>query len=574
MRGHGLAQAGGVLRFRKRPTSDSETNPEQGDLRFRALAETAPDAIITIDTDSVIQSVNPATERIFGWTAEEMIGQPLTLIMPERLRTAHSHGMARYLKTGERHIPWTSVPLPACTRDGREISIEVSFGEFQHEGQRVFSGFLRDVTDRVNERRLLQDTRAQLEATLVSLEERVAEAEAARQAADVANAAKSQFLATMSHELRTPLNAIAGYVELLETELRGPLTEPQRADLARVRKAQGRLLALINDVLNFARLDAGHVEFMLRDVDVAGMACALGTLVEPQVTAKRLRYECDAGEPGVIVCADEQKLEQILLNLLSNAVKFTPEGGTVTVSVEADPLEVHIRVRDTGVGIPADRHAVVFEPFVQVDSTLSRAHEGTGLGLSISRELAIAMGGRITLESEEGSGSVFTLTLPRGGPSATRGQPLRNSLGATLTRDALRVVQRLAERLRADSDTPDVSESELEDHLPALLTDLGQLLQILDGGQPGVVPLVEDSTRIQDVIVRLHAAQRRRLGWSRTLFAREFDALAEESANALRRDASLGRGDGVEDTIALMQVLLDDAKSRGLRAFADAQSPA
>ena len=553
--------------------SHSAPASDHDDLVFRALAETSPDAIITIGADSVIRSVNAATERIFGWPASALVGQPLTMLMPERMRPGHAEGVARYLRTGKRHIPWTSVPLPACTRDGREISIEVSFGEFEVNGERVFSGFLRDVTERAHERATLQRTKAELEEVLVTLKERVGEAEAARRAADVANSAKSQFLATMSHELRTPLNAIAGYVELLETELRGPLTEPQRADLARVRKAQGRLLALVNDVLNFARLDAGHVEFDVRELDVTELVCALGALVEPQVSAKQLRYDCDPGEPGLRICADEQKLEQMLLNLLSNAVKFTPQGGAVTVRVAADPSEVHVRVCDTGVGIAPDRLDAVFEPFVQVDSSLTRAHEGTGLGLSISQELARAMGGRITVESEEGRGSTFTISLPRGGSGAGREGPGVRSLGAVLTSDSLRIIRRVAARLRHDPRVPPVTEAELEDHLPALVSDLGQLVQIVDRGPPNANALVEDSVRIQEVIVRLHAAQRRRLGWTSELLAREFELVAEEATNAVRRGASADETSDVDDTLAFIRVVLDDARALGLLTLVARSDP-
>ncbi|MEO6527447.1 MAG: PAS domain S-box protein, partial [Gemmatimonadaceae bacterium] len=310
------------------------------DRRYRVLAETAPDAIITLDEDSCILSVNPAAERIFGWRAAEMTGQSLSMLMPERFRTANNSGIMQYLRTGDRQPPSKSVFVHGLAKDGREIPMEISFGEFADDGRRIFAGFMRDVSDRVAQQKLLERTKSDLELALAELESRVREAETARRAADEANAAKSRFLATMSHELRTPLNAIGGYVELLETGLRGELNEAQRSDLRRVRRAQARLLELINDILNFAKLETGRVGYDIRDVGVADLLSSLGALIEPQVQAKGIAYECVPGRDDVTACADPQKLEQILLNLLSNAVKFTEPGGLVTLSTSADADEV------------------------------------------------------------------------------------------------------------------------------------------------------------------------------------------------------------------------------------------
>ncbi len=245
------------------------------------------------------------------------------------------------------------------------------------------------------------------------------DAERARAAAEEANRAKSAFLATMSHELRTPLNAIGGYAELIELGIRGAVTEEQRADLARIQASQRHLLGLINDVLNYAKLETGAVRYDLEDVAVDDALRAAQELVIPQARAKGLTLTVDVGAPAPRVRADAEKLRQILANLLSNAVKFTPGGGTIALCAATEGLGsatvVRVRVRDTGIGIPADRLETIFEPFVQVRSDLTRTAEGTGLGLAISRDLARGMDGDLTAESAPGVGSTFTLTLPAAG---------------------------------------------------------------------------------------------------------------------------------------------------------------
>jgi signal transduction histidine kinase len=236
---------------------------------------------------------------------------------------------------------------------------------------------------------------------------------AARQAAEEANRAKTQFLATMSHELRTPLNAISGYAELLSLGLRGPTTPEQQEDLGRIMRSQRHLLSVINDILNFARLEAGHVEYHVTSVPATELIADLESLIRPQLAAKQLQFSCAPLRDDVRVRADAEKVRQVLLNLLANAVKFTAPGGHVQVACDYDATHVFVRVTDTGIGIPMDRRAAIFEPFVQLHRTLAQPAEGTGLGLAISRDLARGMGGELTVESEPGKGSVFTLALER-----------------------------------------------------------------------------------------------------------------------------------------------------------------
>lgn len=253
----------------------------------------------------------------------------------------------------------------------------------------------------------LGDANAKLERSVEALEARTREA-------DEANKAKADFLAAMSHELRTPLNAVLGYVELLTMGLKGPVTAEQSEALERVRRSGQHLLGLINDVLNFAKLEAGHIDYHITPVPVAEVLVAAAEILVPQVAAKDIRYRERNKCPGAVVFADQEKLVQILINLLGNAVRHTPAGGEITISCERDGPAIRIRVSDTGSGIPANKLDAIFEPFVQIQGLHDTQRQGTGLGLSISRDLARAMHGDVTVESELGGGATFTVLLPAG----------------------------------------------------------------------------------------------------------------------------------------------------------------
>ena len=244
-------------------------------------------------------------------------------------------------------------------------------------------------------------------------------AEEATSRAEEANRAKSLFLTTMSHELRTPLNAIGGYVDLLALEIRGPLVEPQREDLRRIKKSGQHLLSLINDILNLAKIESGQLDLHIRDVSLSTVFENVDALVAPQFNAKKIKYVYPRCDSSLRVRADSEKLQQILLNVLSNACKFTDEHGSVIVECDADSNDagdvVAISIRDSGRGIAADKLEEIFEPFVQIDRHLTGvSQQGVGLGLAISRDLARSMAGDLVAESMPGVGTTFTLTLPRG----------------------------------------------------------------------------------------------------------------------------------------------------------------
>jgi signal transduction histidine kinase len=246
-------------------------------------------------------------------------------------------------------------------------------------------------------------------------------AEAARADAEAANAAKTHFLSAMSHELRTPLTAIGGYTQLIDMGLHGSVTPAQQQALGRITRAQQHLLTLINDILSFAKLEAGQAQLEIGEVDVDELCARIEPLVGPQAAAKGVAFAWHAavgrgeGRAPLRARADRGRVLQIMVNLVTNAVKYTDAGGGVSVESAAAGDWVAISVRDTGRGIPTHMLGAVFEPFVQV-APEAASREGVGLGLAISRDLARKMGGDITAESELGVGSTFTLRLPAGFP--------------------------------------------------------------------------------------------------------------------------------------------------------------
>ena len=378
-----------------------------GTIAERVLGDAGIDAVACADMRALCEHVEEGVGAIV--IAEEALG---------------TDAASRLIGALEAQPPWSDVPIVVLTGEG-ELS-------------RAIPRALEGIAGRANVTLLERPVRVATIVTVLRsalrarqrqydvcahLEERrhlLASERAARQEAEdaaaraaEANRAKSDFLAVMSHELRTPLNAIGGYAQLMELGIRGPLTAEQREDLMRIRKSERHLLGLINGVLNYSRIEAGAVQYDMRDVGVAEALATCEALVSPQVTLHGLTLVYVPCDPGLVVRADGEKLQQIVLNLLTNAIKFTAPGGQIVVACSATERTAHIRVRDTGRGIDPEHLASVFEPFVQVDAALTRTQAGVGLGLAISRDLARGMGGDLTATSTLGVGSEFTLALPR-----------------------------------------------------------------------------------------------------------------------------------------------------------------
>jgi PAS domain S-box-containing protein len=552
---------------------------------FAALAENVRDyAIFLMDPDGTITFWGEGARLIKWWTKDQAEGAHLRLLYP-----------------------------PGGSEDGtaeHHLRIAAERGEYTGEGQRIRSDgstFWAGITltalwdesgTLLGFAKVTRDLTARRAADAL-LQAAAQAAETARSEAESASAAKSGFLATMSHEIRTPINAVLGYLDLLDLEVEGALTEGQRDFLGRARAGARHLLELVSEVLDFSRLEADRMPMgraSFRVGDVAGSALAL---IAPSARAKGLHLAnaVSGYAAGLSGWGDEVRVRQILVNLLANAVKFTEprdgDAGRITVSAGtastvspdarlAGPGPwVYVRVEDSGPGIPADRLQAVFEPFVQADMTLTRTHGGTGLGLAISRRLAQAMGGEITARSEVGVGSTFFVWLqaaplpsletggleghgPNSGPArglapdpASRslmetehrhsrpedGGPLA-SVGDALLAELEQVLHRFVARVRTDPDIPSVramSEAQVENHLATFLADIAGTLQHLDAavgsgiGDP--TPNVVDGTAIQRIVAERHGAQRARLGWQESEVRREFAILREEVSAAISRRA-------------------------------------
>jgi PAS domain S-box-containing protein len=378
---------------RKRAEEALRASEEQ----FRAVVETALDAVITIDEDSTILFVNQSTQKIFGYAPEELRGQHLTMLMPEYLRRLHQAGVHRYVETGHKHISWEAVELPGLHKDGHEIPLEISFSEFMRNGKRNFAGIARDITGR----KRAEEERAQL----LSSEQR------ARREAEAANRTKDEFLSTLSHELRTPLTAILGWSRMLKD---GQLDEANRQRaLETIERSARTQSQLIEDILDVSRVISGKMRLEVRPLNLETVIEAAVDTVLPAAEAKGIRLQRVLDSGASMVSGDPARLQQVVWNLVSNAIKFTPRGGRAQIRLERINSHVEIIVTDTGYGISPDVLPYVFDRFRQADSTITRMQGGLGLGLAIVRHLVELHGGTVEAESAgPGQGSTFTVKLP------------------------------------------------------------------------------------------------------------------------------------------------------------------
>lgn len=416
---------------------EAEEALRESEERFRLLVEGVRDyAIFMLDPTGRVATWNEGAERINGYRAKEIIGRHFSEFYTTEDKAAHKPAreldiasrVGKYEEEGWRLRSdgkrfWAGVLITAIRNKSGDL---VGYGKVTRDlterraateralddARRVAAeGAARHEAERREQE--LRELARQLEEKAAELEVSTRESEDARMRADEANRAKGQFLAAMSHELRTPLNAIAGYTDLLTMGIPGPVTEQQTEHLSRIKRSQEHLLGIINDILNFSRIEAGQLTYDIKPFAMSDVVDAVSQMIAPQAAAKGLVLDDHGCHIPRKALGDPAKVEQIVLNLMSNAVKFTPSGGTITLLCETPGNNrVTLVVRDTGSGIPAERLESIFEPFVQVGRSLTSIREGAGLGLAISRDLARAMAGEITVKSTPDVGSEFRLTLP------------------------------------------------------------------------------------------------------------------------------------------------------------------
>jgi PAS domain S-box-containing protein len=365
--------------------------------RLRKMAEAMPQIVWSAGADGSVDYFNPRWFDFTGIAPDQDVDSDWSQVLHPDDAARTVAAWQRSVSTGEPY----EVTHRVRRRDG-EYRWLLSRAVAARDARGTITGWFGSTTDVDEQKRSEADLRL------------------AKEEAEAANRAKSDFLSTMSHELRTPLNAIGGYVELIGMGLHGPVTQAQTEALSRVRRNQAHLLTLINDILNYARIEAGRIEIRSERVPLAELVCRTVGLLEPQIASAGLGCAHE-GDSTAHAIGDEDRIGQILLNLLANAIKYTPPGGRIEILSEAEGDRVHTRVRDTGRGVPPEMTEKIFDPFVQVRNVEHRdsSRQGVGLGLAISRDLARAMGGDVSVESVLGAGSTFTLTLPRCPEAAT-----------------------------------------------------------------------------------------------------------------------------------------------------------
>lgn len=372
----------------------AEEARRMSEAKLIGILDIAWETVVSVDDRQRVVLFNQRAEATFGYSADEVLGQSLDMLLPSRFREGHSKKVEIFAKRPEVSRKMRERgELVGLRKDGTEFPVEASISKLEMGGETVFTVMLNDITERKKAE----------ESVLAS-----------REIAEVANRAKSEFLASMSHELRTPLSSILGFSEIIKSEAFGPIGNTQYSEYAGdINESGQHLLDLINDILDLSKVESGVEDLNKEDIEVPEVIRAVEVLVKERASKGciDLAFECPDGLP--MICADTRKLKQVLVNLLSNAIKFTPAGGAVTVKTWFSAESSHVfRITDTGIGIAPDDIPKALSQFGQVDSELNRQHDGTGLGLPLTKALVELHGGTLDLQSEVGVGTTVTVCFP------------------------------------------------------------------------------------------------------------------------------------------------------------------
>ncbi|HXM19566.1 MAG TPA: PAS domain S-box protein [Candidatus Tumulicola sp.] len=358
-----------------------------------AVLDSAPDAMLMVDRGGLIVLVNAQAERIFGYRRDELLGQKVETLVPQRFDDKHQAHRTGFFGDPHPRPMGTGLELYGVRKDGSEFPVEVSLSPIETADGTIVSTAIRDITDRKRVEHALQQKNVELER---------------------ANLAKDTFLASMSHELRSPLNAIIGFTGTLLMKLPGPLSAEQERQLRTIDSSAQHLLSLISDILDLAKIESGKVELDLQPVVLRDVIAEVASSLRSQAEAKGLQLSARLPEVITPIVTDRRAVRQILINLTNNAIKFTQKGSVGLALAERrvnGSLLVDLSVSDTGVGIKKEDQARLFQVFEQVDPSSTRRFGGVGLGLYLSLKLALLLGGQIHFTSEFGKGSRFVLTI-------------------------------------------------------------------------------------------------------------------------------------------------------------------
>jgi PAS domain S-box-containing protein len=399
-----IETSGGLRGFSKlvRDISERKVAEEairESEGRLHAIVDTAVDGIVTIDDQGTITLFNPAASRIFGFAPEEVIGKEVSLLMPLPLSQAFDGQLASYLQTGIKKVIGIGREVVARRKDGSTFPMDLAVSETLLGEKRFFTGIVRDISERKH------------------VDEELAKA---KEAAEAANRSKSEFLANMSHEIRTPMSAILGFANMVVTKDQGRAGRIECAQI--IRRNAMHLLELINEILDLSKIEAMQMKVEHASCDLTLLLSEIIALMRPRAVEKGLAFSVafDGPIPRVIQ-TDPLRLRQILVNLIGNAMKFT-DAGKISLRISDEgvgtpSIVLRVDVKDTGVGMTPDELSRLFKPFTQADESITRKFGGTGLGLTISASLANLLGGGVTVTTDHGIGSTFTLRIG-GGPSS------------------------------------------------------------------------------------------------------------------------------------------------------------